>query len=241
MGELFRFNQIDYPFQLFSLSHISMVLLTLFLIGWMYIYRERIKERYKQQVKYILLVFLIVGEIFFHVWYLLHDKWDMIINLPLQLCSISLYLCAIMLLTRNYKVFEVAFFVSMIGAFIAIITPELFFGFPHMRFFQFFFVHIAIILSCFYMLWIEGFKPTFKSVIKAFITLNILAGFVFITNQIIGSNYMFLSRKPSNVSIIDFLGPYPWYILSLEVVALTLFILLYLVVIKFHVKDRYYR
>lgn len=91
------------------------------------------------------------------------------------------------------------------------------------------------------MLWIEGFKPTFKSVIKAFITLNILAGFVFITNQIIGSNYMFLSRKPSNVSIIDFLGPYPWYILSLEVVALTLFILLYLVVIKFHVKDRYYR
>lgn len=232
MSELFSFSQIDYPFQLFSLSHISMVLLTLVLIGCMYFYRESIREKHKQHIKYTLLVFLIVGEIFFHLWYLLHDKWDLVINLPLQLCSISLYLCAIMLLTRNYKVFEVAFFVSMIGAFIAIITPELFFGMPHMRFFQFFFVHIAIILSCFYMVWIEGFTPTIKSVMKAFVTLNIIAGFVFITNQIIGSNYMFLSRKPSNPSIIDFLGPYPFYILSLEVFALLSFILLYLVVIR---------
>ncbi|WP_117169432.1 TIGR02206 family membrane protein [Paraliobacillus sediminis] len=236
MGELFRFNQIDYPFQLFSLSHISMMLLTFVLIGWMYFYRDNIKEKYKKHVKYTLLGVLIVGEIFFQLWYLLHDKWDLIINLPLQLCSISLYLCAVMLLTRSYKVFEVAFFVSMIGAFIAVITPELFFGIPHLRFFQFFFVHIAIILSCFYMIWIEGFKPTIKSVMKAFVTLNIIAGFVFIINQIIGSNYMFLSRKPSNVSIIDFLGPYPWYILSFEVVAFTLFFLLYLVEIKFSSK-----
>lgn len=237
MDGLFNFNQTAYPFQLFSLPHISMVLLTFVLIEWMYFYRENIKEKYKYQVKYTLLGFIIVGEIFFQLWYLLHDKWKLIINLPLQLCSISLYLCAFMLLTRNYKVFEVAFFVSMIGAIIAIITPELFFGMPHIRFFQFFIVHIAIILSCFYMVWIEGYKLTIKSAIKAFIVLNIIAGFVFIVNQMIGSNYMFLAKKPSNASIIDFLGPYPWYILSLEVVALTLFILLFLTLNKFTSKE----
>ncbi|GGM23610.1 permease [Paraliobacillus quinghaiensis] len=237
MDELISFNRTDYPFQLFSLSHISIVLLTLSLIGWMYFYRESIKEKYKKHIKNTLFMSLIAGEIFFQLWYLFHGRWSLTINLPLQLSSISLYLCVIMLLTKNYKVFEVAFFVSLTGAFIAIITPELFFGFPHIRFFQFFIVHIAIVLSCFYMVWIEGYKPTVKSVIKAFIVLNIIAVFVFIINQIIGSNYMFLSKKPSNVSVIDFLGSYPWYILSLEVVALTLFIFLYLAVIKFTEKD----
>ncbi|MGP4039219.1 YwaF family protein [Gracilibacillus sp. D59] len=228
MQGLFSFNRAEYPFQLFSLSHICVVLLTLGLLACMYIFRESITRKYKRFFKYTLVAFLVIGEASFHFWYLLHDRWDVMINLPFQLCSISLYLCTIMLLTRNYKVFEVSFFVSMIGAFVALVTPELFFGFPHMRFFQFFIAHIAIILSCFYMVWIEEYTPTLGSVIRAFIVLNIMAGCVFIVNKIIGSNYMFLAEKPSNASPIDFLGPYPWYILSLEVIALILFMLLYL-------------
>lgn len=232
MEGLYSFNRADYPFQLFSLSHISMILITFVLLACIYFFRENIKGKYEKHLKYTLLVCLIAGDILFHLWYLVHDRWDFVINLPLQLCSISLYLCAFMLVTRNYKVFEVSFFISMTGALIAIITPELFFGVPHMRFFQFFIVHIAIVLACFYMVWFEGYKPTAKSVIRAFVVLNIIAGFVFIVNQLIGSNYMFLARKPSNASMIDFLGPYPWYILALEVIALTLFIGLYLALFK---------
>ncbi|SFL70669.1 conserved hypothetical integral membrane protein TIGR02206 [Gracilibacillus orientalis] len=232
MEGLLSFNQTDYPFQLFSLSHICMVLLTLGLLICMYIFRGSIRGTNKRLFKYALIAFLILGEVSFHVWYLLNDRWDVLINLPFQLCSISLYLCTIMLLTRNYKVFEVSFFVSMIGAFVALVTPELFFGFPHMRFIQFFIAHITIILSCFYMVWIEEYKPTLGSVMRAFIVLNIMAGFVFIVNKLIGSNYMFLAEKPINASIIDYLGPYPWYIIPLEVMALTLFMLLYFAVIK---------
>ncbi|SES01327.1 conserved hypothetical integral membrane protein TIGR02206 [Gracilibacillus ureilyticus] len=232
MEQLISFNQADFPFQAFSLSHLFMILLTLVLLVFMYFFRDPIRKKYKRLVKYSLIAFLLLGEIFFHLWYLLHDRWDVVINLPFQLCSISLYLCTIMLLTRSYRVFEVSFFVSMTGAFIAILTPELFFGFPHLRFFQFFLAHIAIVLACFYMIWIEEYKPSFRSVIKAFVVLNIMAFFVFIVNKMIGSNYMFLARKPSNASIIDFLGPYPWYILSLEVIAFSIFLLLYFVFFK---------
>ncbi|WP_058308309.1 YwaF family protein [Gracilibacillus massiliensis] len=232
MDSLVGFNRSDYPFHLFSLSHIYMVIITVGLLAWMYIFRENIKRNYKRIYKNILIVFLILGEITFHLWYLSHDRWDVATNLPLQLCSISLYLCTIMLLTKNFKAFEVSFFVSMTGAFIAIVTPELFFGFPHMRFFQFFIAHIAIILSCFYMIWIEEYKPSFRSVIRAFVIINIMASFVFVINQIVGSNYMFLAEKPNTTSIIDFLGPYPWYILSLEAVAFTIFLLLYFLLFK---------
>ncbi|KAB8138143.1 TIGR02206 family membrane protein [Gracilibacillus oryzae] len=232
MKGLYSFDQTEYPFQMFSLSHFFMILVTLVLLLFLYNYREGIKRRFKRELKYMLVVSLILGEVTFHLWYILDDRWNAVTNLPLQLCSISLYLCTIMLLTRNYRIFEISFFVSMTGAFIAIVTPELFFGFPHLRFFQFFLAHIAIVLSCFYMVWMEEYKPTFGSVIRSFTVLNIIAFFVFIVNQTVGSNYMFLGRKPSNGSIIDFLGPYPWYILSLEVVAFGVFVILYFVLFK---------
>ncbi|MCZ0704543.1 putative integral membrane protein (TIGR02206 family) [Natronobacillus azotifigens] len=232
MKDLINFNRNDYPFELFSLSHVSMILITIGLLIAMYHWRDVLKTRLKWYSKYILIITLVFGEILYHLWFLYHGRWDLDSNLPLQLSSISLYLCAIMLLTKSYKIFEVSFFVSMTGAFIAILTPELFFGFPHMRFFHFFIVHIAIILACFYMVWIEGYQATRKSVVKAFIVLNIFAAFVYIVNQMIGSNYMFLARKPANATIIDFLGPYPWYIIGLEVIALTLFVFLYIAFFK---------
>jgi hypothetical integral membrane protein (TIGR02206 family) len=47
-------------------------------------------------------------------------------------------------------------------------------------------------------------------------------------NRLTGGNYLFLSRKPEGGSLLDLLGPWPWYILSLEAVALLLFTILYL-------------
>jgi hypothetical integral membrane protein (TIGR02206 family) len=50
---------------------------------------------------------------------------------------------------------------------------------------------------------------------------------VFGVNSLVGSNYMFLMKKPENGSIMDFLGPHPWYILSLEAVAFVLCLIAY--------------
>lgn len=232
------YEQIDYPFQLFSFSHTNMILITIALLLAMFFFRKKIQSRFKEQIRYMLFFLLVWGELAFHGWYLYHKQWDMLYHLPLQLCSISLYLCMIMLWTRNYRLFEVTFFVSMTGAVAAIITPELFFGFPHIRFFQFFIAHIAIVLSCFYMVWIEEFKATFHSVIKAFLFLNFIAAVVFSLNMLLGTNYMFLANKPSNTSIMDLLGPYPWYLLSLELVAFFLFSLLYLLLFKSFNQDK---
>jgi hypothetical integral membrane protein (TIGR02206 family) len=49
-----------------------------------------------------------------------------------------------------------------------------------------------------------------------------------IINWLIGSNYLFIAHKPATASLIDVLGPWPWYILSLEAIGLVLCLLLYL-------------
>lgn len=39
---------------------------------------------------------------------------------------------------------------------------------------------------------------------------------------------MFISHKPDDPSLLDLIGPWPWYILSLEGVALVMCVILYL-------------
>ena len=51
---------------------------------------------------------------------------------------------------------------------------------------------------------------------------------VFFLNQMIGSNYLFIAHKPETASLIDVLGPWPWYILVLEVIGIVMCLLLYL-------------
>lgn len=193
----------------------------------LYCLRARLSKG-KDIIRFFLALILLISELTLYVWYVHTGFWDLVDSLPFHLCSISLILSIIMLLTRSYFWFEITYFLGIGGALQAMVTPELAYDFPHYRYFHFFLAHIAIILSSLYMLWYEKCRPTIKSVWKAFVALNILAFVVFFINKVTGGNYMFLARKPSNPSLIDLLGPYPWYILSLEVVAFAIFFILYL-------------
>ncbi|MBN8191303.1 TIGR02206 family membrane protein [Bacillus sp. NTK074B] len=224
---MLNFRYGEYPFELFSVSHIAAIVVSVGCMMGLYISRNRIQGSLKSFFKWLLVVLLILSEVSFQAWYYIYDHWDLTINLPFQLCSLSLYLCTFMLLTKSYRIFEVSFFASMSGAFIAILTPELFFGFPHFRYFQFFLAHLTIILACLYMVWIEGYSLTLGSVIRAFFTLNGIAVLAYTVNKLVGANYMFLMHKPNNTSPIDYLGEYPWYLISLEAISFFLFLILY--------------
>jgi len=47
-------------------------------------------------------------------------------------------------------------------------------------------------------------------------------------NFAIGSNYFYTRQKPPGGSLLDFFGPWPFYILVVEVLAMILFVLAYL-------------
>lgn len=228
MSSFFRVE--DAPdFGLYSASHLVGMGLFLLLIAALFVGRRHIRSSVlvTKVIRYGLLGVLLLSEIALNSWYVLEGQWDITDTLPLELCSVSLLLSIIMLVTKNRLLYQVLFFAGIGGALQAWLTPSLDFGYPHFRFFHFFIAHGAIILASLYMTWIERYRPTWKSIAWAMLFLNVLALAVGALNYAIGANYMFLRNKPSTPSILDMFGPYPYYLLAEEIIALTMFIIMY--------------
>lgn len=224
------FSQGNSPeFIMFSAQHgIVIGVIILFVLG-LYIGRHMIRRNriVASAIRYGLVVVLALTEIGLNTWYFANDLWDVRYTLPLELCSVTLVLSIIMLLTRSNKLYQILYFAGIAGAFQAIITPALAYGYPHFRYFEYFIAHGAIVLSPLYMTWIEQHRPTWKSIGWSLLFLNALALVVGAVNYLLGSNYMFLNHKPDTASALDLLGPYPYYLLAEEGVSLLLFVGMY--------------
>jgi len=85
-----------------------------------------------------------------------------------------------------------------------------------------------LITSAIYMTTIEGFRPTWQTFTRVIIYLNLYMIAVFGLNQLIGSNYLFVARKPPGPALLDAPPEWPVYILYMEGIGLVMFLLLYL-------------
>lgn len=213
----------------FSASHRIVLALFVLAVLMLYLLRQHLSHPRRRIAGRFILAMLLIGcELSLNIWYIAQGVFRAKDTLPLELCSISLYLCIIMLLCRSYAAYQIAYFTGIGGALQALLTPVLAYPFPHFRFIVFFLSHALIILSALYMTWVEDMRPTWRSILITMGFLNVLLIIVSGVNALTGGNYMFVARKPETASLLDLLGPYPWYLLSLEAVALVLFVLLYL-------------
>lgn len=214
-------------FQMWDMIHIVTILFIVAMIFSLFIFKKSLLL-YRAKIRITVGWTLIISRLSLDFWYISTEQWSLKSSLPLELCSIASIMCGIMLLTKNRNLFEMFYFIALAGAIQAILTPDLYFGFPQFRYIQFFFDHFLLISAPLIMIWLYDFKINHKSLIKSFLTINGIAAVVFFMNTILSANYMFLNHKPNSASLLDFLGPYPYYILSLELVAILIFTILYL-------------
>lgn len=230
MSGFLSFGTESHTMDMFSAPHLAAVALVLFFCCCLVSCRKLLEaENTAALFRRIFAVFILLQQIFIYIWYGVSGEWSVAVTLPLQLCDLSVFLSVAVLLTRHRLLTELLYYWGIGGAVQAILTPDIGpYTFPHFVYYQFFLSHGVILLACLYMVMVEKFKPSGKSVLRTFIITNLYALIIIPVNKLTGGNYLFLSRKPSGGSIMDLLGPWPWYILSLEAVALTIFILLYL-------------
>jgi len=149
-------------------------------------------------------------------------------NLPLHICGASIVLGAIMLWRRSYQLFEVVYFWGIGGTLAALFTPDLLEGFPHPLFLLFFAGHGFSLSAVAFGALVCDFRPRPASVAMALGVTGIYAALIFAVNLLLGSNYLYLMHKPAQPSIVDFLGPWPWYIIGLAAVTVVVCLLCYL-------------
>ncbi len=229
MGQFFAKDWTGEPFQLFGSAHLTALAIVLAInLAIVFLWRNP-SPRSRRIVRYTLASVLVVNETLWHLWNYTTGQWTIQTMLPLHLCSIMVWLSAYMLAFENYALYEFVYFMGIGAALQALLTPDAGrYGFPHFRFFQTIVSHGAIITAAVYMTVIEGFRPYGKSLLRLVIGLNIYMAFVMVVNSLIGSNYLFIARKPDTASLIDVLGPWPWYILSIEAIGVVICLILYL-------------
>ncbi|QCJ42127.1 TIGR02206 family membrane protein [Bacillus sp. S3] len=219
----------NYDFEMFSISHFAIISICIAVAVLLFFYREKLKDEKWRVAEIGVAISLIIMETTYHSWMILNGSWHVSHAIPLELCSISLILTVILLLTRKKIIYEILLFTALLGASQALITPLLNYDFPHFRFFHFFYTHLLIIWVPLYFTWAKGYRPTIWSVLKLFVFLNVLMPIIMMINKLVGGNYMFLSHKPDSASLLDVLGPYPWYIVSLEGLLLSLSLIVWVI------------
>lgn len=181
---------------------------------------------------------LIVSLLVIKIWWLgfYYDlPWQRL--LPLQICDANVILCALMLVLRNYRLYEVAYFWAMAGSVAAMLTPDIPFGFPHPIFISFYLEHGLAVIIVLYASFAYHFRPRWKSVIIALVITSLYALVIMVVNGVLGTNYLYLSHKPAAPSLLDYFGPWPWYVVGLVIMAVVAFLVCYAPIALF----RYFR
>jgi hypothetical integral membrane protein (TIGR02206 family) len=143
--------------------------------------------------------------------------------LPLELCDAAMVLAVITLLWPQQPLVEVVYFWAGSGSLLAMLTPELPWNFPRWEFVVFFGLHGLVLVAALVLVFGLGLRPLPGAAWRAFGITAGWAAFVGLVNFALGTNFMYLRRKPIVPTPLDWMGPWPVYIGVGAVVALALF------------------
>jgi hypothetical integral membrane protein (TIGR02206 family) len=148
-------------------------------------------------------------------------------HLPFQLCDWVIAACVAALVLRRQLAYELAYFWGLSGTLQAVLTPDLAVDFPDLHFLTFQIHHAGVIVAVLYLTLGLGMRPRRRSVLYAWLWLQSYGVVAALADWLLDSNYGYLRSKPAQASLLDYLGPWPWYLASLEALSLLLFLACY--------------
>ena len=212
-----------------SFQHVFPIVLAfvfiLFLINYS---RKNFNSLQKQRAVHYLAWFVSVTLISFHLYRILFDNYNFKTDLPLYLCSLMALLIPIFTYYRKYWMFEILVFWIIGGTLQGVLTPDISVGFPSFDYFRYWVVHLGLLAIIFYFIFELKMIPTFKSVFKSFLALQVYVLFMIFLNNLLDANYFYLNEKPQSASLLDYFGEWPYYIVVGQLIIIPLFLLIYL-------------
>jgi hypothetical integral membrane protein (TIGR02206 family) len=149
-------------------------------------------------------------------------------GLPLDLCDVVVWLTVYALARPSPAARDAVWYLGLAGSGMAVLTPDVGAAFPSYPAVKFFLSHGGVVAATLFLVWSGVHRPRPGSWWRVFLWANAYAALVAAFNAAFGTNYMYLCEKPESATLLDWLGPWPWYVLAAEPVALALLWLLHL-------------
>lgn len=221
-------EQLKNTFTMYSSSHLIALAITIFIIALIIINQSKIRNsKYLNKIAIALATFTILQELSVNLWRIAFNEWALSTSLPLHLCGLGVLSSSYILVKKDETLFHHIFFVMLIGAFLALVTPSIdgSYGFPHFRFIQFFVAHAMIVINFTFILFIYDFQRNFryKHLLTNAISLIIIAAIIFPINLLLDGNYLFLMAKPGEGTAFDLFGEWPFYLINILIFGIPVF------------------
>ncbi len=221
-------------FQHFGASHILALAVTLVAAYLMVRFmRSDALEKLKTRVRYLFAGLLIFAVSMDPVLTFLRfgtgeTGWLVFWNssLPLYLCDVVSIVAALALITKNYKLAEVAYLWGLAGTTQGLLTPTLAYDWNTLDYYNFFLQHSGVPIAAVTLVWGMGIIPRKGAFKRIIIWSWLYMATVIAINFMIKQNYGFLSGKPAFDTMFDYMGPYPYYLLTLQAIAFTMYFIL---------------
>ena len=208
-------SEFNEALRLFDNLHLCALSVSLCCIVFIPLFGRMLPKCKRHFGVWALVLFAIVQEIFDYFNRVSFRELSLARDLPLNICSFSLIIAIVSLVTRNRYCFEFSYFIGATAALQSLLTP----GFPYIYnytdYIMFFFQHALIIVLALWNVFVDGMLTSKNAILRTMIFLNLMVLPVGIINWFAGSNYMYICQKPHVESPFVF-GEWPWYILSLE-------------------------
>lgn len=223
---------MDLPpeFRAFSAEHLIALSFT---VALPFLLAAVVRRSKSAVVERAIVLFILTGLIANYFGYLLFVRrlgelsWEQM--LPMQMCDWALVVIMVALWTGRRRWFEVAYFWGIGGTLQAVLTPNLRYGFPDIRFISFFVAHSGIIVGVVFLMLTRRLRPHLFSIVRVFIWSEVYFVCGMIVDQLTQVNYGFLLHKPEAFSLLSYLSDSrPLYLLQMHGLAFVFFTVLYL-------------
>lgn len=211
--------------QLFGPVHLA-ILISVPLIGWCLGQWSKRSQPAALAIRYGLATFLAVNEVIWYVFRIRTEGFRFPNALPLNLCDVMLWVTVVAALTLKPVVFEAAYFAGIAGMTQALLTPDLWAPLASYPTIYFFLAHGMAVATILTLVWAGLASPRPGSWWKMLVLLNAYAAVIGIFDAVFKTDYMYLCQKPAGGSLLDFFGPWPYYLVPAELVAIAVFWLL---------------